>query len=402
MKHTLDRQGIAAGVLILAIGLSVRYPITSVSALLSSIGTEYGLTAAGLATLTSIPVLLFGLASPLAPFLVSRLGLQRTISLLLALLAVATLLRPLNSELLFLGTVVVGATIALLGILAPQIIRETLPHRVGLWTGIYTTSFGLSAASGAALAIPILHVLDDRVSAALMVWGIPLCISLGLAIAFGPRLGSSLRPTRPNRADRPPSVFRARGLWAVTGFFGCQALIYFTLTSWLPAIAADRGMAAADAGLLLAWMSIAGLPASLLAPLIAARPRLRVPFTAGVAVVSFCGLLSLAFGPIALAPASVALLGLAQSAAFGLSIAFIVFTAPSVRQTASFSAVSQGLGYIFAAAGPLLMGFLAQAGVQWSANLALLAGVAVLEGIFGVLSARTSLTAAALRAPGAG
>lgn len=61
------RQGIAAAALILAMGLSVRFPITSVSPLLSDIGEHYGLTQSGLAALSAIPVLLFGLASPLAP-----------------------------------------------------------------------------------------------------------------------------------------------------------------------------------------------------------------------------------------------------------------------------------------------------------------------------------------------
>lgn len=119
-------QGIAAGILVVAVGLSVRYPITSVSPLLGEIGDAYRLSHTAIAVLTSIPVLLFGIASPLAPVLVSRLGLTRAISLLLAVLAVATLLRPLVPASLFIGTVAVGASIALLGILAPQIIRHSL------------------------------------------------------------------------------------------------------------------------------------------------------------------------------------------------------------------------------------------------------------------------------------
>lgn len=64
------RQGIAAGVLIVAVGLSVRFPITSVSPLLEDIAASYHLTPGGISALSAIPVLLFGLASPLAPLLV--------------------------------------------------------------------------------------------------------------------------------------------------------------------------------------------------------------------------------------------------------------------------------------------------------------------------------------------
>lgn len=384
------RRGIAAGVLILAIGLSVRFPITSVSSLLADIGTAYGLTAGGLAALSSLPVLMFGLASPLAPLLVRKLGLTHTVTLLLALLAIATLLRPLATPLLFGGVVLGGAVIALLGILAPQIIRQALTARSGFWTGMYTTSFGISAAAGAALSVPLLHFLNESVSAALMAWTVPLLIATGLALGFGPRIATPIDPTRSATAPPHTSVFRARGIWAVTGFFGCQALIYFALTAWLPTIAIDRGLSPSAAGLLLAWLSIAGLPASLIAPTLASRPRLRTPLIVGIALLTACSLIGLAYGPIEFAPLVVALLGIAQSGAFGLAIALIVFTAPSAAQTAAFSAVSQGVGYAFAAAGPLLLGLLSQAKLEWSVILLLLVGIACAELVFGVAGSRAS------------
>lgn len=384
------RQGIAAGVLILAVGLSVRFPITSVSPLLGDIAAAYRLPAAGLAVLSAIPVLLFGLASPLAPLLVSRFGLTRAISLLLAVLAAATLLRPLSAPLLFAGTVVIGGAIAILGILAPQIIRHSLPARGGFWTGVYTTSFGVSAAAGAALAVPLLHLLGDRVAVALMSWGIPLLIALGLALALGPRLETGPIARGAAKQLGHGSVFRARGIWPVTGFFGCQAFIYFSLTAWLPTIAADRGMPASEAGLLLAWMSVAGLPASLLAPTLAGRRSLRTKLIVAVGVLSLLGIVGLSIGPLPLAPLMVAVLGVAQSAAFGLAIALIVFTAPSVAQTAAFSATSQGVGYAVAALGPLLLGLLAHTGLEWSRIVLLLAAASVGELVFGVISARAS------------
>ena len=394
MSRAERTQGVAAGILVIAVGLSVRFPITSISPLLGEVAAAYGLSAPGLAVLSAIPVLLFGLASPLAPLLVSRLGLERAITVLLAALALATLLRPLSAPTLFAGTVLVGAAIALLGILAPQIIRHALPRRGGFWTGIYTTSFGISAAAGAAAAIPLLHLLDDRVAPALMAWGVPLLIALGLAIGCAPRLGLG-RSAGPQRGAAPAeSIVRARGLWPVTGFFGCQALIYFSLTAWLPTIAVDRGMQPAQAGLLLAWLSIAGLPASLLAPTLAARPRWRTPLIAGIAVLSALGLIGLAFGPVPLAPVMVAVLGIAQSAAFGIAIALIVFTAPSVAQTAPFSAISQGVGYAVAATGPLLLGLLAQAGIPWSLILLMLTLASFGELCFGVAGSRASQTPA--------
>ena len=399
MGSTSRRQGIAAGALILAMGLSVRFPITSVSPLLSNIGEHYGLTQSGLAALSAIPVLLFGVASPLAPWLVARLGLERALTVLLAALALATLVRPLSAPLLFGGTVIIGATIALIGILAPQVIRRSLPKRGGFWTGVYTTAFGASAAAGAAFAVPVFALVGESTALALASWAVPLLIALGVTLGFAPTLRGA-GPERPG-ANQPPaaSVFKARGLWPVTGFFACQALIYFSLTAWLPTIAADRGMEPVQSGLLLAWMSIAGLPASLLAPTLAGRARLRTTLIVTVGLLSATGLVGLAYGPIELAPVMVAVLGIAQSAAFGLSIALIVFTAPSAAQTASFSAISQGAGYLVAAGGPLLLGLLAQIGWSWASIVVLLTAASLGELVFGVTASRASLKPGATADP---
>lgn len=382
---------IAAGTMVLLIGLCVRFPITAVSPILGPIGDQFGLNETGLAILSATPVLLFGLAAPIAPILVRRFGLEGSLLLLLIALAVAGLVRPLSTPLLFAGTVVVGAAIALLGILAPQLIRHFLDKRAGLWTGIYTTSFGVSAAAGAALTVPIFHAFGDTTSLTLVAWGAPLAISAVVGAILLPRLRSAAPTAAAVTAGGPSkSIRHAPGLWAVTGFFGCQALIYFSLTSWLPTIYTDRGLAPTEAGLLLALMSIAGLPASLLAPMLAARPRVRTPLIIGLSILSGIGLMGVAFGPTPLAPLMVCLLGIAQSAAFGVAIGLIIFTAPSVAQTSAFSAFAQGAGYLAAAMGPLAMGLLASAGVPWSTIVAGLLIAVVGEAVFGVAASRAS------------
>ena len=388
---TLRRQGVAAGILTVAVGLSVRFPITNVSSLLPEIGLGYDLSQTGIAVLSTIPVLLFALAAPLAPMLIARLGLTRSLSLLLAILACATLLRPLAPSTLFVGAVLVGASIALLGILAPQIIRRALAARGGFWTGVYTASFGLSAATGAALSVPLFHALGDRIGPALAAWGVPLLVALALALVFGRRVESG-GPSGPAPTERPvgDSILHARGLWPVTGFFACQALLYFSMTAWLPTIALDRGATPSQAGLLLAWMSIAGLPASLFAPMLASRPGWRTPILVATALLGTASLLCLAITPLELMTLVVAVLGIALSSAFGLSVALIVFTAPSAARTAAFSAVSQGVGYGFAAAGPLVPGLLVGAGIGWPIVIAMLACIAAAEVGFGIASSRAS------------
>ncbi|PPG01948.1 hypothetical protein C5E06_14815 [Pseudoclavibacter sp. RFBI5] len=393
------QQGVAAGILVIAVGLSVRFPITNPSALLGEIETGYSLSPSALAVLSSIPVLLFALAAPLAPLIVGRLGLPRSIALLLAVLASATLLRPLGPAPLFVSTVLIGASIAILGILAPQIIRSALATRGGFWTGVYTASFGVSAATGAAFSVPLFHALGDEVGPALAAWGVPLLIALAFTLAFGRRIETRGAGPRPTAAGERQPILRARGLWPVTGFFACQALLYFAMTAWLPTIAMDRGATPAAAGLLLAWMSVAGLPAALFAPMLASRAGWRTPMLVVTALLGAASLLGLAIAPLAAMTVVVAVLGVALSSAFGISVALIVLTAPSGASTAAFSAVVQGIGYGAAAAGPLLSGLLAGAGIGWPVIIVGLAAVALLELGFGVASSRASLAVQRTGAP---
>lgn len=393
------RQGVAAGILVVAVGLSVRFPITNTSALLGEISAGYGLPQTALAVLSTIPVILFALAAPLAPLLVAKLGLSRSLSLLLGVLSVATLLRPLGPAPLFVGTALIGASIAVLGILAPQIIRSALATRAGLWTGVYTASFGVSAATGAALSVPLFHAFGDNVGQALAAWGVPLLVALGVALAFGRRIGAPGPVRRSARPDAGASIWRARGLWPVTGFFACQALLYFTLTAWLPTIAVDRGASAAQSGLLLAWMSVAGLPAALFAPMLASRARWRTPMLVATATLATVSLVGLAIAPLAALTLVVAVLGVALSSAFGISVALIVLAAPNSAATAAFSAVVQGVGYAIAAMGPLVSGLLVGVGISWPVVIAGLAGVALLEVGFGIASARASLAVQRTGAP---
>lgn len=379
----------AAGALVVGIGLSVRSPITSVAALLPELERDFELGASGAAWLSTIPVLLFGLAAPIAPPLARRLGADRAAAVLLSALALAMLLRPLGTVPLLLGTVVVSASISLLGILTPQLVRTHLDRRHGLWSGVYTAAFGASAALGASLAVPMLSLTGGSATIAVGLWGLPVVAAAVLAWAVLSRLSGAAARLPERSAHRARgSILRAPRMWSVTGFFAAQALIYFALTAWLPTIAVDRGLAPSQAGLLLAWMSVAGIPAALLAPTIAAGFRTQSGVIAVVSACSVLGILGLAFAPIALAPAFVAVLGIAQSAAFGLAVGLIVARAPDAARTSAFSAVAQGAGYAVAALGPLTLGLLSSAGVPWTPLIAGLSLVAGAQLAFGLAAGR--------------
>lgn len=367
----------AFGILVVASGLVLRYPITSVSAALGDVTEHYRLSAGEAAVLTTLPVLMLALGAPLAPVLERRLGVERAILALAAVLSLSVGARAVDTAALFVGTVVSGAAIAGLGVLIPQVIRIRLPGRVGLWSGIFTTSFGVSAAVGAALTLPLVDATGS-LPEGLALWMVP---ALGLTAAAWAVCRRVPAPSHAHRAAATRSRRRPRSpiLLGLSVFFGCQALVFFAVTTWLPTIFVDRGLDAPSAARLLAWMSVAGLPASLLMPVVAASLRRQHVPVLIVSVGSAVGLTGMLWAPTALAPVFVAVLGAAQAAAFGLAVTLIVLKAPHDRPVAPFSATAQGFGYAIAAVGPLALGLLRSVHVSWSVASILLFVAIVLQ-----------------------
>ncbi|MFE5670139.1 MFS transporter [Agromyces sp. NPDC056523] len=375
---------VASGALVVAAGLNLRDPITSVSATLDAVTAHYGLSPAGAAMLSSLPVLLLAAGAPLGPLLDRRFGPERSVLVIAAALVLAVALRPVGTLALFAGTIVAGAAISGLSVMMPRVIHDRLGTRAGLWSGVFSTSFGVSAALGAGLTVPLVAAVGS-LPLALAAWAVPALLIVAVAGVAVARAGRSAAPIA--TAPRPRHPLRSTPLlWQVTAFFGCQALVFFATAAWLPTLYVDRGATPEHAAALLAWLSVTGLPASLVVPVIAGRmPRQHV-LIAVAAAGTLVGLAGVVLAPVALAPVFTGVLGLAQGAAFGLGVALIVLKAQG--DVAAFSAFAQGFGYAFAALGPLVLGLLHAGAVPWVGAVGVLAAVVAGEAIAGWAAGR--------------
>jgi CP family cyanate transporter-like MFS transporter len=389
MRPATDRRraAVAYGLLVVAAGLNLRDPITSVAATLDTVTMHFALTTIEAAALSSLPVLMLAAGAPLAPLLERRLGPERTVVVLSLLLAASIALRPLGTPALFAGTIVAGAAISGLNVLMPQLIRERLADRAGLWSGVFSTSFGASAALGAGLTLPLV-AFTRSLSLALAAWTIPAAALAGLAAVVAYRV-SARRPIATAGRSQPSLRLRPTPLlWQVTAFFGGQALVFFATVAWLPTLYTDRGVAPDDAAGLLALASVASLPASLGVSLVAARLRRQHLLVAVVSLGAAVGLAGVAWAPLWFAPVFVGVLGFAQGATFGLAVALIVLKADPGAAVASFSAFAQGAGFAVAALGPMLVGVLRSVGAPWSSAIAMLIGVVAAQAVAGWAAGR--------------
>jgi CP family cyanate transporter-like MFS transporter len=117
---------------------------------------------------------------------------------------------------------------------------------------------------------------------------------------------------------------------------------------------------------------------ALLLPVLAHRTRDQRWLAAFTATFAAVGLIGAAFAPLGGAAAWVLLLGLGQGAGLGLAIYYTLARAPNPVVSASLSAFAQGAGYLVAAAGPLIVGFLHTTTGGWTVPVVVL--LAVLAG----------------------
>jgi MFS transporter, CP family, cyanate transporter len=102
------------------VALNQRPAVVAVAPVLGDLRADTGLSSALAGLLTTLPVLCFGAFAPVAPRLARRIGLETAVAFSLLLLAAGIALRLLSPvALLFAGSILAGAAIAIANVLLP-------------------------------------------------------------------------------------------------------------------------------------------------------------------------------------------------------------------------------------------------------------------------------------------
>jgi CP family cyanate transporter-like MFS transporter len=379
-RHTalLGTPLLVVGVALAAMNL--RPAVTSMAAVLGEVRADLGASALWASMLTAVPTLCFGLAALAAPTLGRRFGMARAVGLSLAVLTVGLLLRVLDGPWVVLGgTLVATAGIAIGNVLIPVVVKESFPGQVGRVTGIYTASLAAGGGLAAALTPPLEQVLGG--------WRGAVAAWAALALAALLLWGRAARhePAGATVAGAPParrSLTRSPLAWAVTGFFGLQALFAYVTMGWLAELFVSEGIARTEAGLMLAVINLIGIPMSLVLPPIVLARRSQSGWISGLAAVSMLGVFGLMVAPTAAPWAWTLLLGIGM-AVFPLGLGVIALRTRNAADTASLSAMAQSIGYLISSVGPLLFGVLHGATGSWAVSLWMLVVVLVFEIVLG-------------------
>jgi CP family cyanate transporter-like MFS transporter len=374
---------------ILFIGAVLRAPLTSVGPLAGSIRDSLGISNAMAGILTTLPLLAFALLSPFAPKLSRRFGMEPVLFAALALLTVGIGLRSLAGiGTLFLGTLLLGLAIAVCNVLLPGLIKREFSDKIGMMTGVYSVSMNLCGAIASGISVPIALELGLGWHGALGFWGILSIVSL---LFWLPQMRSRRQPTAAAvsaKGTETVNLWRSGLAWQVTLFMGLQSLLFYTVIAWLPEIMKQQGLAADYSGWMLSLMQFSVLPFTFLVPIVAGRLANQQLLAAFTAALFFFGVLGVLYGSTALMPLWVIMMGIGAGSAFSLSMMFFGLRTRTAHQSAELSGMAQSFGYLLAAVGPTLFGYLHDATHGWTVPLHMLGAVAILLFIFGLGAGR--------------
>ena len=374
------------GVLLLASNL--RLPITSIGPVIQNIGADWQLGSSALGLLTTLPLLAFALISPLAPPLAHRFGLNRTLAgcLMLIILGFTGRLLP-SLPMLYIGTALIGAGIAIGNVLLPSLVKVHFPEKIALITSVYAFTMGLAAAAGSALVIPLMQVFA-------WTWAQALFAFVGLTIVsllvWLPQLKQQdVQTAVTNQTAKPAdkAVWRYGLAWEVAAFLGMNSLIFYSIITWLPSILQAAGYSASAAGSIHGLLQLfSALPGFVIVPLMARFQDQVIPATL-VGLCTLLGLLGLNLWPEA-AQVWAAMIGFGTGGTIILGLMFVVLRTHTAERAAALSGMAQSLGYLLAAVAPPLLGLLQQAQHHWHSVLWILSAAAIIVLINGLLSGR--------------
>ncbi|WP_200784615.1 CynX/NimT family MFS transporter [Klebsiella oxytoca] len=372
-----------AGILLIATTLRVAF--TGAAPLLDAIRSEYGLTTAQTGLLTTLPLLAFGLVSPLAAGVARRFGIERSLLLAMILICLGIGLRSLPFvSLLFIGTAVIGCGIALGNVLLPGLIKRDFSQHVAKMTGAYSLTMGGAAALGSAMVVPLALAGLGWRGALLTLMVFPL---LALFVWLPQSRRQATAPLTGSGAIHNRGIWRSALAWQVTLFLGINSLVYYVIIGWLPAILQSIGYSEAQAGSLHGLLQLATAAPGLAIPLILHRLKDQRGIAVLVAMMCAVSALGLWFLP-GQAVMWTLIFGFGSGATMILGLTFIGLRASSAHQAAALSGMAQAVGYLLAACGPPVMGKIHDASGDWHIPLIAVALISVVMAVFGALAGR--------------
>lgn len=373
---------------IILLSFNLRPAITAVGPIITTIRDSIGLSTSSVGLMTSLPLLAFAFMSPIAPRIANRFGNDRALLYGLLILLAGISIRSMPSVfLLFLGTILIGVGIAMMNVLLPSLIKSKFPRAIGTMTGVYTTAMSSFAAIGSGLTVPLTENLGLGWRWSLASWGLltVLAIIVWSVVIKNRKTKQQTELYEPNALK----LLKSGVAWHVTLFMGLQSFLFYVTISWLAEILIADGFAPTTAGWYVAYMQLVSLPATFFTPILAGRLRKQHMIVWIFSLSGIIGYIGLLFeNNTVMTTIWVTMIGVLLGASISLALAFLGLRTVNPYQAAELSGMAQSFGYLLAATGPFLIGFIFDISASWKTAITVVILVAVLMLIFALGASR--------------
>ncbi|OEL01245.1 CynX/NimT family MFS transporter [Staphylococcus casei] len=372
---------------IIFIASTLRAPLTSVGPVVDEIKHVMDINNSVAGILTTIPLIIFAIVSPLVSKVTSRLTMSRTILYSTVLLIIALYLRVAGDFNMFLiGTILLGVAIAFGNVVLPSYVKWYFPMQIGLATGIYSGTMNFTAGLGGGLSFPLSEMMPIGFRLSLAFWIILALIAIILWLPKA-RRGTELEKATATQyqAQKPKkvSIINSKLAWMVALTMGFQSMIFYTVVAWVPSILVDRGLDPSTAGYLLMLNQFSQVPMTFTFPIIASKLKDQRMLIVIITILFLLGFSLFFTQSLILLIVGIIIAGLAMGACFSLCMTFFSIRARTSEGSIALSGFGQSVGYLIAAIGPFLIGYLHDATGSWISGIIALIIMSILFFIFG-------------------
>ncbi len=403
IKDSGIRNNLIMLIALIGLAFNLRSPLTSLSPIIGELQLDLGISSTMAGLLTTIPILCFGILTPLASNFIARIGIDIAVATTLCGVAIGTVIRSMDGiTMALIGTLILGGALTIGNIVSIMVIARDFSKSSNTVTGVYTSALNIGTMLTSAFTAPLAIFWGWRMATTLwvvlavmagIVWVIVFLRSFRVKIdkVNNPSKIVSGKKTSDNKVSGKGClpVWKRKFVWLLVIAFAAHLFLYYAITAWLPAYLIETsGMTSTSAGIASSAFQILALVGAFGVPALAAKGRVgNVALLIGVALCWLAIPVGLYIAPLWW-PLWALIGGIAQGGGFTVLFMLIVDHSHDIDDNRRVSTLVQGMGYSIASLGPIVVGSLHQYFKQWLPGFTLLVFIAIVMISMGIIMYR--------------
>lgn len=239
-------------------------------------------------------------------------------------------------------------------VLLPAIIKSCFPYRIESMTSLYTVIMQVVSTVSTGISVPVAAAFGWQ--KALAVWMIPAAFAL-LSCLMNSGLVISGEKKDRREGKRRNAIYKKGMAWWITCYMGVQSMIFYTFIAWLSPMMQDRGYDQVFSGCLLSAYVLMGMAGSAVLPFIMGKNRTQSSTGIQLGVLYLVGIIFVMCTDLkSLSIAGIMLCGFCSGTCISFSMSLFGLHTSNGEDASRLSAMAQSVGYLMAAAGPVLIG----------------------------------------------